>query len=198
MKKKSEARPARGRPAREPTPAEQERVKELVAEGASQRLIGAALGRSAPNLRKFFALELGLEKKAGSEDAPPFKITAAMRRDVAMMSACNEPAARIAKAIGVSEAHLDRFFTEDLERGAARYRLKSLHRLEKLADSGNLGAARQLVALTSPGQAPRARPGYVGKKASALADADAAVAEGGKFSPRAAPRLAAVGGKQVP
>lgn len=160
-----------------------------MAEGASQRVIGLALGRSAPNLRKFFALELGLENKAGSE-TPSFKITAAMRQDVAMLAACNEPQELIAKAIGVSEDQLVQFFTEELEGGASRYRLKSLHRLEKLADGGNPSAIRQLVALTASAEATRApAPGYVGKKATAAADAETAVAEGGKFAPRQAPRL---------
>jgi len=188
----------RGRPGREPTAAEREKVKDFIAQGASQRLIAAALERSVPNLRKYFAVELGLEKKSGPVE-PPFKVTAQMREDVALMAACNEPPARIARAIGVSPEHLVEFFTEDLELGAARYRLKTLQRLDKLAGIGSLGATSKLAALTSQtGDAPvsPASPGYVGKKAAAKAEA-AEAAAAGKFAPRGAPRLAAVDGKAL-
>lgn len=189
----------RGRPGREPTPAERKKVKEFIAERASQRVIAAALERSVPNLRKYFAAELGLEKKSGPEE-PPFKITAQMREDVALMAACNEPRGRIAKAIGVGDEDLQRFFAEDLEIGAARYRLKTLQRLERLADTGNLGATKQLTSLTA-GSADAAdsgsAPGFVSKKAAAKAEADATVAGGGRFAPRSPPRLATVSGKPV-
>lgn len=170
-------------------------MREFIAEGASQRVIAVALGRSVPNLRKFFAVELGCEKNTGPE-TPPFKITARMREDVSLMAACNEPRSRIAKAVAVSEAHLEKFFAEDLEIGAARYRLKTLRRLETLADTGNLGATKQLAAITSASAGEKSS-GYVSKKATAQADADAAMSAGGKFAPRAAPRLAVVGGKPV-
>jgi hypothetical protein len=191
---------SRGRPAREPTTAERKRVRAFVADGAAQRLIAAALQRSLPNLRKYFAAELGLEKKSAA--AAPITITAQMRADVALMAACGEPHERIAKAIGVGSDDLAKYFAEDLESGAARYRLKTLQRLERLAELGSLNAVGKLAALTSPAAADaskKAAPaaGYVGKKATAKADAAAAVAAGGKFAPRPGPRLAVVGGKPV-
>jgi hypothetical protein len=188
----------RGRPPREPSAQERKRVRELVAEGASQRVIAVAIGRSIPNLRKFFATELDLEKKTNPDEAP-FKITPAMRADVALMAACNEPHARIARAVGVGEDDLAKYFDDDLQSGAARFRLKTLTRLETLANAGGLGAARALASLTAPtasdtGAAP-GPAGYVSKKAAAKADAAAIVNAGGKFAPRRAPGAAPAGGK---
>jgi hypothetical protein len=171
----------------------------MLAEKASQRLIAAALGRSVPNLRKFFAAELELEIKSAAKIAP-FRITPQMRDDVALLAACREPSARIAKAIGVSCEDLEAYFSEELGAGAARYRLKTLRLLTKMAERGVVGAANRLANLTEAlGDAtePGATSGYVGKKAAAKADADAAVSDGGRFAPRATPRLAAVNGKPV-
>ncbi len=189
----------RGRPAREPTAAERKKVKEFIGEGASQRVVAKALGISVPTLRKLFATELGLQKKPAS-DVATFKITQQMRDDVALMAACNEPRGRIAKAIGVSVEDLVKHFAEDLETGAARYRLKVLNRLDLLAAAGSLGAANKLAVMTSP--APEAGPAGaatppIGKKAEARAKADAVVAAGGRFAPRERPRLAAVDGAAV-
>jgi hypothetical protein len=157
-------------------------------------VIAAAVGRSVPNLRKFFAVELGLENKSA---AAPVKITAQMRDDVALMAACGEPQARIAKAIGVGEADLAKHFAADLEAGAARYRLKVLRRLEDQADK-NLGALTKLAALTAPGSdGADTSSGYIGKKVAAKADAEAAIGAGSKFAPRSAPRLAAVNGEAI-
>jgi hypothetical protein len=190
----------RGRPAREPTAAERKKVREFIGEGASRRVIAGALGVSVPTLRKLFATELGLEKKSGQVEAP-FKITEQMRADVALMAACNEPRGRIAKAIGVSDEDLARFFAEDLEIGAARYRLKALNRLDLLAQAGSLGAANKLAAMTSPAEeGTPASASPVGKKAAARADAADMAASGGKFAPRAAPgapRLAVSNGRPI-
>jgi hypothetical protein len=189
----------RGRPAREPTAAEREKVKEYKASGASQRVTAAALGRSVPSLRKYFAAELGLERKGPRE--PPFKITAQMRDDVALMAAFKEPRGVIAKAIGVSVEDLEEFFADDLQTGAARVRLETLRKVKTLADLGAIGAVNKMAAMTAPAPEPAAAdaPGApTGKKAEAAARAAAAAQAGGKFAPRRPPpRLAVVGGKRV-
>lgn len=194
----------RGRPGREPTAAERKKVKDYIGKRASQRVIAAALERSIPNLRKYFAAELGLEKKSGPADAP-ITITAQQQADVTLMAACKEPRARIAKAIGVTEDQLVKYFAEELERGGARYRLKTLQRLDRMANVGSLSAIGKLAALTAPeaeaqdtsdAPAAAAAAGYVGKKATAKAEAAQAVAAGGKFAPRT-PRLASVDGRKV-
>lgn len=184
----------RGRPTNEPTEEVRAKVKELLQEGASQRVIAAAVEMSLPTLRKYFHSELFSGKKIKEAPKPEFKITGTMREDVELMAACNEPIDRIARAIGCSADQIGVLFSEELSAGAARYRLKTLKRLDRLADAGTIGAAKQLEALTaapdSGEQAPQRGASYVGKKAAAKADADAAVAAGGKFAPRSAPRIA--------
>lgn len=189
----------RGRPAREPTASERERVRELAGKGSSRTLIAAALGRSVPNLRKYFAEELAPEKNSPPSAQPAAWITTEMRDDVALMAAGGEPHGSIARLIGVSEEDLARHFAHELANGRAHHRLAALRRLERLARGGSVAAARKLADMTAPppeAQAPD-RPAQSGKKAAQKAEAHKAVAGGGKFAPRTAPRLATVGGKPV-
>jgi hypothetical protein len=82
------------------------------------------------------------------------------------------------------------------------YRAKVIDQLDKQMAVGMVGATNKLEALTQiteAGDEPQSQSaGYVGKKMAAQAAASAAAQAGGKFAPRPAPKLAAVGGQRVP
>lgn len=63
----------------------------------------------------------------------------------------------------------------------------------------NADAARRdrMAIAAAPFMHPRKEPVGQGKREAAQAKAEAAAAAGGKFAPRAAPRLAAIGGSRV-
>src|ERR1043166_126448 len=67
----------RGRPTREPTEAEREKVRELAKNGSPVSDIAKLPRRSVPNLRKYFSLELFAEKKTKADAVDdPFNVTA--------------------------------------------------------------------------------------------------------------------------
>ena len=109
----------------------------------------------------------------------------------------------IADAIGVSEPTLRKYFRKELDHARSRQRAEALECLARGMRKGNVSAAKAYLAeLDRQGAAialnqRRHAPPPQGKKAAAKADADAAVAAGGKFATRATPRLATVGGAAV-
>lgn len=191
----------RGRPTREPTAAEREKVKELQGEGAPISDIARLLKRSVPNLRKYFSLELKTGKQIAAKNSPlPFKITDAVREKVALYIGCKMMPEDVARAIGVTLEQLQGHFGEELQTGAARARAKVLDSLSDQMASGMVGATNRLEVLTAITDGENAvanAPGYTGKKAAAKVAASQAVAAGGKFAPRPAPRLVAQGGTRV-
>lgn len=196
----------RGRPSKEPTEAEREKVKELVRVETPIADIAKLLNRSVPTIRKFFSRELFSEKKI-KKSGSTFVPTAAHREKVARYIGCKEKIVDVARVIGCTEDELKEHFAEEIAVGRAKARAMVLDAyFDQMAD-GITGATNRLEALTAPvlddqgkgtGVPSPTPSGYVGKKFAAARAADAAVAAGGKFAPRGAPRLAVVGGKAVP
>lgn len=129
---------------------------------------------------------------------PPFKPTTAHRKTVEQMRYCGEPIAVIARAVGIDEDTLKKHFAEELADGHAKRRREVIGLMFTSARNGNVSAQKRLeemgAGLDKVREAPQEPAAQrVGKKEAAKADADAAVAAGGKF----APRLAVVGGTTV-
>lgn len=190
-----------GRPTREPTDAEREKVKELLGLGLSVASIAKALEYSAPTFRKYFSREIFAGKKVATPEAP-FKITKLHREQVILLVAGKMSIEDVGRVLDLTAEQVAELFPNEIRTGQAKYRATVLGRLDEQSRDGNVSATNRLEALTvipltgGEGDA-NARPGYVGKKVAARAAADAAVSAGGKFAPRSAPRLAVVGGKPV-
>lgn len=186
----------KGRPTREPTAEERKQVVELVKEKTPVCDIAVVLGRSEPNLRKYFSAELFSEKKSKAVKKAPFRLTTVLREKVVRYIGCKMSPTDVARAIRCTLADLEKFFPEELATGYARYRAKVLDSLDEQMEDGTAGATNRLEALTAvpeePDGAPGARgqgTGYVGKKVAARSAAQGAVNAGGKFAPMAPPRL---------
>lgn len=143
------------------------------------------------------------EKRRGR---PPFEPTATQRRNVEQMRYCGEPVAVIARAIGIDEDTLKKHFANELADGHAKRRKEVVGFLFTSAKKGNVSAQKKLEEMgrgidkirgATGAEEPQADRAKLGKKEAAQADADAAVAAGGKFAPRGGPRLAVVGGAPV-
>lgn len=189
----------RGRPSREPTEAEREKVKQLVEVGTPIADIAKLLSWSVPTLRKYFSRELFSGKKI--KPASTFKPSVLHREKVIRYVGCKMRTEDVARAIGCTEEDLLEHFAEELATGHAQARAQVIDSLfDQMADDVT-SATNRLEALTAfssdPESGSSSAPGYVGKKVAARAIADAAVAEGGKFAPRNAPRLVVSGGKTV-
>lgn len=195
----------KGRPRREPTDDEREQVTQLVKEKAPIADIARILKRSEPNLRKYFSAELFSEKKSQRKPKEPeIKVTRLLQEKVIRYVGGNMTTLDVARALGFTEDQVKTHFAEELATGKARYRAKVLDHLDSQMVDGKAGATNKLEALTAAQPDPKGGPtaagsgaGYVGKKALARAGAAAMVAGGGKFAPRAAPKLATVGGRPV-
>jgi len=197
--------PKTGRPAKSPTKADRKKVRELLAEKAPISDLAKLFGYSVPTFRKHFQAEILSERKSREPQAPVRKVTDEMREKVKRYVGCKMPLRQVAYALGyVTDDEFCAFkedFGREIEIGGAVYRAKVLDQLDVQMRAGTVGATNKLEALTQivdGGDAPQAQaPGYVGKKIAAEADAHAAVSGGGKFAPRAAPRLATADGKPV-
>lgn len=102
---------------------------------------------------------------------PPFKPTAAHRRDVESMKADAWSNDRIARIIGISRPTLEKHFAEELEHGRDRVQLEALRALRKLAKK-NASANSKLIDRIAVAGTLRREPGEpkapaLGKKASA-------------------------------
>lgn len=134
---------------------------------------------------------------------PQFAPTVKQRATVEQMRYVGESQEVIARAIGIDVDTLRKHFGEELADGHAKRRKEVVGLLFASAKKGNISAQRKLEEMGRGLDKVRDEPRIpeaertLGKKAAAQADADAAVAEGGKFAPRAGVRLAAVGGKPV-
>ncbi|MEI9995107.1 MAG: hypothetical protein WDM91_10965 [Rhizomicrobium sp.] len=195
----------RGRPPKEPTPGQRGKVQELLGAGAKIAKVAKLFDLSVPTFRKYFSAEILAVKKiaeAAKAGQSSFKPTKTHRDDVAFFIGCNMKPVDVARAIGCTEDELRQHFPDELATGKALARAEVLRNLRKqMVDDGLVGATNRLEALTQivDLEAPpaSAAPGYVGKKVAARADAAAAVAAGGRFAPRPAPKLAAVNGEAV-
>lgn len=136
------------------------------------------------------------EKRRGR---PPYKPTLVQRSTVEQMRYCGESVAVIARALKVDEDTLRKHFVEELADGHARRRKEVVGFLFASAKKGNVSAQKKLEEMGRGLDRVRDEPAppKLGKKEAAQADADAAMAEGGKFAPRVTPRLAVVGGQPV-
>lgn len=194
----------RGRPSKEPSSKQREKVKELLGAGAKIAKVAKLFDLSIPTFRKYFSAEIIAVKKIATEAKPKssFKPTKTDREEVAFFTGCNMKPADVARAIGCSEEDLSEHFHQELATGKARARAEVLRNLRKqMNDDGLSAATNRLEALTQiadPDSPPAsAAPGYIGKKVAARADAAASVAEGGRFAPRIRPALVASGGKRI-
>jgi hypothetical protein len=135
-----------------------------------------------------------------SRGRPPFKPTLKQRELVEQMRYCAEPVTVIARAIGIDEDTLKKHFHDELADGHANRRGEVVGYLFDAAKKGNVTAQKKLEEMgrgVGAAESARSVEPKTGKKAAAQADADAAVAAGGRFSTRTAPRLAVVGGAPV-
>lgn len=79
---------------------------------------------------------------------PPYKPTPGDRRTVEQMRACGEPAARIARALGIDDATLVKHFAAELESGFSRRRREVVDLLFAQARKGNVTAIKKLEEMT--------------------------------------------------
>lgn len=129
---------------------------------------------------------------------PPFKPTAAMRRQVEELRSCGMSEDSIARAIGISTPTLQKHFAEELLNGSAKKRAEVIRMLYRSAAKGNVSAQKKLeemtrqAALAEAMMVPRpteAKAPKLGKKQQEAAAAEAAAAPGQKFAPPQPPKL---------
>lgn len=162
-------------------------------------------GMSAPTFRKYFQSEIFAGKKTGDKIKPSRVVTDEQRAKVAQYLGYGMKPEEIALVLGyIAEGEYEQFrkdFSLELRIGKALTRASTIDMLVQQSKGGLIGATTKLEALSRPAasedgpSAPATE--YVGKKATAAADAKALVASGGKFAPRGSPRLVASGGKPV-
>lgn len=196
----------RGRPAKEPSAEDRAKVADLLAKKVPIEDLAKLFLMSKPTFRKYFQSEIFAGKKTGDKPKPSREVTQAHREKVKLYFGYGMSPEDIALVLGyIGEGEFDQFcadFKLELQIGKAETRATTIETLVKQSNAGLIGATTKLEALSRP-PADKTDTGhagtseYVGKKASARADAAAAVAAGGKFAPRGAPRLVASGGKPV-
>ncbi|MDE1914730.1 MAG: hypothetical protein KGJ57_17475 [Sphingomonadales bacterium] len=196
----------RGRPTKEPTAEDKAKVADLLAKKVPIEDLAKMFSLSKPTFRKYFHNEIFAGKKISGPPKPSREITEAAREKVKLYLGYGMEPEDIALVLGyVGPDEFDSFkgdYHLELRIGRAVTRAQTIDRLDKQSQAGLIGATTKLEALSRPmptkdGPAAAVPTEYVGKKAAAKADAAAAVASGGKFAPRAAPRLVASGGKPV-
>lgn len=113
-------------------------------------------------------------------------VTAAMRRDVALMKADGWSDERVAAQLGISRTTLLKHFAHELEFGADKVRREQLVNLARASKKGNVAASKAILARADLVAAPRlvssqptddAKPEKIGKKEAA--DVAAQTAEQG-------------------
>ena len=197
----------RGRPAKEPSAEDRAKVADLLARKVPIEDLAKMFGMSKPTFRKYFQSDLIAGKKIGDKSKPSREITQAQRDKVIRYIGFGMKPEKVALAVGyIGDGEYDHFradFKQELEVADAVARASLIDQLVAQSQAGLVGATNRLEALSRPaaeqdgaGAAPQTSE-YVGKKAAARADAALAVAGGGKFAPRGAPRLVASGGKPV-
>lgn len=123
---------------------------------------------------------------------PELKITAAMRKRVAIGAAAGMSHEALAAALGMSRNSLEKHFEAELSVGAAERRLEVVLALHAAAKKGSVAAAKAFLAAPAP-RAPRADEPV---KTDVEAAADAGLArplEGKKAQANADAKTAAVG-----
>lgn len=193
----------RGRPTKEPSAQDRAKVAELLAQDAPITDLAKLFGYSPPTFRKYFRAEILSAKKLSEPAKPTRRITDDMREKVMRYVGTNMPAEDVALLLGYrGEGEYEDFkrdFATELRCAKAAVRAKVVDQLHAQMAAGIVGATNRLEALTQiteEGDTPaHANPGYVGKKAAAKAQANAAAQTGGKFAPRTPPRLVAAGGQ---
>lgn len=196
----------RGRPAKEPSAEDREKVADLLAKKVPIEDLAKMFRMSKPTFRKYFQSEIFTGKKIGDKSKPAREVTQAHRDKVKLYLGYGMSPEDIALVLGYTgDGEFDQFrsdFAMELRIGKAETRATTIDLLVKQSAAGLIGATTKLEALSRP-QVDKTDTGnagtseYVGKKATAQADAAAAVAAGGKFAPRGSPRLVASGGKPV-
>lgn len=192
----------RGRPTKEPSAQDRAKVAELLAEDAPITDLAKLFGYSPPTFRKYFRDEIFASKKINEPAKPSRRITDEMRDKVKRYVGTKIPAEDVALLLGYEADEFEAFksdFAIELRVANVAIRAKVVDQLHAQMAAGIVGATNRLEALTQitdEGDVPaHANPGYVGKKAAAKAQANAAAQSGGKFAPRSAPRLVAAGGQ---
>lgn len=192
----------RGRPSKEPSAQDRAKVAELLAQDAPITDLAKLFGYSPPTFRKYFRAEILSAKKIGEPAKPSRRITDEMREKVKRYVGTKIPAEDVALLLGYDVGEFDAFkadFAVELRVANVAIRAKVVDQLHAQMAAGIVGATNRLEALTQiteEGDTPaHANPGYVGKKAAAKAQANAAAQTGGKFAPRTPPRLVAAGGQ---
>lgn len=192
----------RGRPTKEPSAQDRAKVAELLAQDAPITDLAKLFGYSPPTFRKYFRAEILSAKKIGEPAKPSRRITDEMREKVKRYVGTKIPSEDVALLLGYEAGEFEEFksdFAHELRVANVAIRAKVVDQLHAQMAAGIVGATNRLEALTQiteEGDAPaHANPGYVGKKAAAKAQANAAAQTGGKFAPRTPPRLAAAGGQ---
>lgn len=125
----------------------------------------------------------------GSPGRPPFKPTAAQRRQVEELVSCGMGHTDIARALGIARETLRKYFADELAEGLARRRAEVIALLYKSARKGNVSAQKALDLATARAGAqasfaedaePAPRPVKLGKKEQAQLDA-ATAGEGSEW-----------------
>lgn len=195
----------RGRPAKAPSDDDRAKVAELLGKKVPVEDLAKMFGMSKPTFRKYFLADILTGKKTGDKRQPYREVTDAHRAKVQRYLGLGMEPGDIALVLGyTAEGEYEHFRSDyafELRIGRAVTRAAMLDRLDEQSKGGLIGATTKLEALSrliAPKDGAASAPTeYVGKKATAHAAAQAAASSGGKFAPRAAPRLAAVGGQRI-
>ena len=196
----------RGRPAKEPSAEDRAKVADLLAKKVPIEDLAKLFLMSKPTFRKYFQSEIFAGKKTGDKPKPTREVTDAQREKVTKYLGFGMSSEEVSLVLGYTgDGEYDQFradFALELRIAKAVARATTIDRLDEQSRGGLVGATNRLEVLSRPpvdktdtGNAGTSE--YVGKKATARADAAAVVAAGGKFAPRGAPRLVASGGKPV-
>jgi hypothetical protein len=194
----------RGRPSKEPSAEDRAKVADLLAKEVPIKDLAKMFGMTPPTFRKYFQSEFLSGKKIPVDKRPSREVTNDHRAKVIKYLGFGMAPEKVALALDyIGPGEFDAFksdFSLELEIADAKARAAVIDRLDQQSAAGVAAATSKLEALSRPVPAKEAaapRGDYFGKKASAVATAEAAVAAGGKFAPRVPPRLAAVGGQRV-
>lgn len=122
------------------------------------------------------------KKPTNTGGRPPFKPTAAQRRQVSIAAAGGMRVADMALALGISDVTLRKYFEVELSQGAACRRMEVLAALYAAAKRGSSAAAKAYLAVDpalgapplEPMPEPAAKAPTPGKKEAASIDAKTA------------------------
>ena len=198
----------RGRPSKAPSAEDRAKVAEMLAKEVPIADLAKMFGMTPPTFRKYFHSEFLSRKKIAVDKKPTRTVTTEDRARVSLYLGYGMPPEKVALVVDyIGPDAFEDFksdFAVELAVADAKTRAMTIDTLVQQSKAGSAAATNKLEMLSRPpvtddasGRVKPATSNYVSKKEQAKADAAVAIASGGMFAPRAAPRLVASGGKPV-